>query len=58
MQEMTRWVDTVTVKGSEHPMRFYTINLSPEVILNKADPMFETAIDDKKKIRKDTRKEF
>lgn len=51
-------MDTVTVKGSEHPMKFYTVNLDPELIKNKPDPHFEMKVDQKKRLRKDNKTDF
>lgn len=49
IKSFTREIDTVTVKGSEQPLRIYTTNLEMESLEEVEDRFVDTSSQEKKK---------
>lgn len=56
-KSLCRCIDIVTVKGSNVPMKFYTINLNTDLVKEIEFDQLETPSDEKKAIRKKAKEE-
>jgi len=56
LQKICREIDTVTVVGSVHPMRLFTIDIQTEDMEVTDDPLANVSIKEKKAIRDEMRK--
>lgn len=58
LQEITRLIDIVTVKGSAVPMKFYTVNLKQTAVVEEQAPFFGMTVKQKKDMWNVARKEM
>jgi class 3 adenylate cyclase len=57
-KHITRLIDIAAVKGSEFPMKFYTVNLKVDVIEEEKAPFDGMTVSEKKKMRSEARKDL